>query len=82
MLRYYQLFMEITVSIQIIHNNQYEENMFGLFKKDPVAKLQKAYEAKMLEARDVQRSGDLRKYAVVIEEAEEILKKIEAAKAK
>ena len=56
--------------------------MFGLFKKDPVAKLQKAYEAKMLEARDVQRSGDLRKYAVVIEEAEEILKKIEAAKIK
>ncbi len=56
--------------------------MFGLFKKDPIQKLQKEYEAKMLEARDVQRSGDLRKYAVVMEQAEEILKKIEAAKIK
>lgn len=54
--------------------------MFGLFKKDPAAKLQKAYEAKMLEVRDVQRSGDLRHYARVMEEAEEILKKIEALK--
>jgi len=54
--------------------------MFGLFKKDPVAKLQKEYEAKMLEARDVQRSGDLRHYARVMEEAEEILKKIEELK--
>ena len=54
--------------------------MFGLFKKDPLQKLQKKYEAKMLEARDVQRSGDLRKYAVVMEEAEVILKEIELLK--
>lgn len=56
--------------------------MFGLFKKDPIAKLQKEYEAKMLEARDVQRSGDLRHYARIMEESEEILKKIEALKGK
>jgi len=75
--------MEVAVFIQIIHHQSINTtNMFGLFKKDPIAKLQKEYEAKMLEARDVQRSGDLRKYARVMEEAEEILKKIEEAKIK
>ncbi|MGA1582023.1 MAG: DUF6435 family protein [Saprospiraceae bacterium] len=54
--------------------------MFGLFKKNEVKKLEKQYEALMEKARDVQRSGDLRKYAVLIEESEEILKKIEEAK--
>ena len=52
--------------------------MFGLFKKDPIKKLQKEYEATMEKARDVQRSGDLRAYAKVMEESEAILKKIEA----
>jgi len=54
--------------------------MFGLFKKNEVKKLEKQYEALMEKARDVQRSGDLRKYAVLIEASEEILKKIEEAK--
>ena len=51
--------------------------MFGIFKKDPVKKLEKEYEVLMEKARDVQRSGDLKKYARMIEESEEILKKIE-----
>jgi len=51
--------------------------MFGLFKKDPVKKLEKEYEQLMSKARDVQRSGDLRAYAVMIEESENILKKID-----
>lgn len=54
--------------------------MFGLFKKDPVKKLQKEYQDLMEHARDVQRSGDLRAYAKLIEESEEILNKIEALK--
>ena len=51
--------------------------MFGLFKKDPVKKLEKEYEQLMSKARDVQRSGDLRAYAVMIEESESILAKID-----
>lgn len=51
--------------------------MFGLFKKDPVKKLEKEYEQLMSKARNVQRSGDLRAYAVMIEESENILKKID-----
>ena len=54
--------------------------MFGLFKKDPVKKLEKEYEQLMSKARDVQRSGDLRAYAVMIEESENILKKIDELK--
>ncbi len=51
--------------------------MFGLFKKDPIKKLEKEYEQLMSKARDVQRSGDLRAYAVMIEESENILNKID-----
>ncbi len=51
--------------------------MFGLFKKDPIKKLEKEYEQLMSKARDVQRSGDLRAYAVMIEESENILTKID-----
>jgi len=54
--------------------------MFGLFKKDPTKKLEKEYEQLMEKARNVQRSGDLRAYAVLIEESETILSKIEAIK--
>lgn len=54
--------------------------MFGLFKKDPTEKLQKEYAEIMEKARDVQRSGDLRAYAKLIEESEEILKKIQTLK--
>ena len=52
--------------------------MFGIFKKDPVKKLEKQYSVIMERARDVQRSGDLKAYARMIEESESILGKIEA----
>jgi hypothetical protein len=51
--------------------------MFGLFKKDPTKKLKKEYEALLLKGRDIQRSGDLRHYARIMAEAEEVWKKIE-----
>lgn len=54
--------------------------MFGLFKKDPTKKLQKEYEALLEKARDIQRTGDLRHYARIMEESEEVWKKIEALK--
>ena len=55
--------------------------MFGLFKKNPTKKLEQQYAALMEEARDIQRSGDLRAYSRKLEEAEEVMKKIEAARA-
>lgn len=54
--------------------------MFGLFKKDPAKKLEKEYERLMEKARDVQRSGDLKAYAAIIEESETILTKIDSLK--
>jgi hypothetical protein len=52
--------------------------MLGLFKKDPTKKLEKEYEALLKKARDVQRSGDIKQYARIMAESEEVLKKIEA----
>jgi hypothetical protein len=51
--------------------------MFGLFKKDPVKQLEKEYAALLEKARDTQRSGDIKGYAKLMAESEEILKKIE-----
>lgn len=50
--------------------------MFGIFKKNPVKILQKKYETLMSQAMHVQRSGDLKHYARIIEEAEEIQSQI------
>ncbi|MEZ4935167.1 MAG: DUF6435 family protein [Saprospiraceae bacterium] len=55
--------------------------MFGLFKKNPTKQLEQEYAKLMEEARDIQRSGDLRAYARKLEEAEEVMKKIEAVRA-
>jgi hypothetical protein len=54
--------------------------MFGLFKKDPVKKLEKEYEQILEKARDTQRSGDIKGYAKLMDESEELLKKIEEIK--
>jgi len=50
--------------------------MFGLFKKDPLKELQKEYKIKSEKAMNVQRSGDLRLYATLMEELKEIEDKI------
>lgn len=54
--------------------------MFGFFKKDPVKALEKKYKTLMEKAVEVQRSGDLRQYAQLIEESETIQDKILALK--
>ncbi|MBX2928450.1 MAG: Lacal_2735 family protein [Saprospiraceae bacterium] len=54
--------------------------MFGIFKKDPVKVLEQEYRKLMEEAMNIQRTGDLRAYAAKIVEAEEVAKKIEAAR--
>ena len=54
--------------------------MFGLFKKDPIKKLEKNYLALMEKAMEIQRSGDLKHYARLIEESEMIQMKIQELK--
>ncbi len=51
--------------------------MFGFFKKDPIKALEKKYQKKLEEARDIQRSGDVKAAALLYEEAEEIGKELQ-----
>jgi len=54
--------------------------MFGLFKKNPVKKLEKQYYAMLEKARDIQRSGDIKAYAKIMADSEELWKEIETIK--
>lgn len=54
--------------------------MFGLFKNDPIKKLQKEYEKKMEQAVQRQRNGDIDGYSTLSQEADEIAKKIDELK--
>ena len=53
--------------------------MFSWFKKDPVAKLKKAYLAKLEAAMMAQRNGDIRGYPALTAEAEAIREEMETA---
>jgi len=46
--------------------------MFGLFKRDPVKKLREQYDAKAEQAMLAQRKGDMRLFADLTAEAEEL----------
>ena len=50
--------------------------MFSIFKKDPIKKLDKAYEAKLKQAMLAQRNGDIKSYAMITKEAESIKKQM------
>jgi hypothetical protein len=52
-------------------------SMFGLFKSDPAKKLRKQYSAKLEEAMQAQRTGDIRSYATLTEEAQALWAKLE-----
>ena len=51
--------------------------MFGWLKSDPVIKLRKAYDQKLEQAMHAQRNGDMRLYADLTAESEEIWQKIQ-----
>jgi len=51
--------------------------MFSIFKKDPIKKLNKAYEAKLEKAMLAQRNGDIKGYAMITAEAEKIAAEIQ-----
>lgn len=52
--------------------------MFGLFKKNPLEKLEKDYQSKLQQAMEAQRSGNIQRYAELSEEADGIYQKIKA----
>jgi len=54
--------------------------MFGIFKKDPAAALEKKYRELLEKARDAQRSGDIKSYAILTDESEQVLKQIQDLK--
>ena len=47
------------------------------FRKDPTKKLQKKYNQLLEQARDAQRSGDIKQFAKISADAEEVWKQIE-----
>ena len=51
--------------------------MFGLFKSDPRKKLDQEYKTLLEQAMQAQRSGDIRKYSELTEQAEAKRKEIE-----
>ncbi|MBK8506534.1 MAG: Lacal_2735 family protein [Saprospiraceae bacterium] len=51
--------------------------MFNFLKKDPTKDLQKVINRKLEQARDVQRSGDIKAYALLMGEIDELQKKLE-----
>lgn len=50
--------------------------MFGLFKKDPVKKLEKERNRVLADAMEAQRSGDLKTYGELTERAEALADQI------
>jgi hypothetical protein len=52
--------------------------MFSWFKKDPIKALEKQYLKALEEARDIRRQGDVKAAAAKEEEAEALLKQMEA----
>ncbi|MBJ7538072.1 DUF6435 family protein [Marinomonas transparens] len=54
--------------------------MFSFLKSDPIKKLDKEYGVLLEKAMQAQRSGDIKLYSELTEQAEEIRAKIELAK--
>lgn len=54
--------------------------MFSFFKRNPLKKLNNQHEAKLEQAMHAQRNGDIRSYAMLTAEAEEIEQQINALK--
>lgn len=52
--------------------------MLSFLKKDPKKKLQKLIARKLEQARDVQRSGDIKAYAVMMGEIDELQKQLDS----
>lgn len=51
--------------------------MFGFLKSDPIKKLRKQYDAKLTQAQQAQRSGDIKGFAELSAEADAIWKELQ-----
>ena len=60
-------------------NPSREGNTMSLFQRNPLRKLRKQYEKKLVEMRDTQRAGDIQRLALLNEESEQLLQKIQSA---
>ena len=56
--------------------------MFGWMKRDPEKKLRKQYHAKLEEALQAQRNGNIRQYSFLTAEAEKLREKLEEIEGK
>ena len=56
--------------------------MFGWMKSDPVKQLRKQYHAKLEEALQAQRNGNIRQYSFLTAEAEKLREKLEEIEGK
>lgn len=56
--------------------------MFSFFKSDPVKKLQKAHAQKLEQAMHAQRNGDMRSYAAITNEADQLWQQIQSLQEK
>lgn len=56
--------------------------MFGLFKKDPLKKMEKQYLDLLEEAMQIQRKGDIKGYSEKIAQADALQKQMEEEKKK
>ena len=55
--------------------------MLSLFKKNPTKKLEKQYNQLLEKARDAQRSGDIKLFATISAQAEDVWTQIEEVRA-
>lgn len=54
-----------------------QKTMLNFFKKNPSKKLEKEYNSLLEKARDAQRAGDIKLFATISAQAEEVWTKIE-----
>ena len=65
----------------VVRRHVYKDHtMFSIFKKDPVATLNKAYLAKLEKAMHAQRNGDIKAYSMITAEAEQIAAEMQQLK--
>ena len=60
------------------HNSLSVFLVLALFRKDPASKLRKAWKAKLTEAMHAHRNGDIRSYAFLTAEAEQLKSELDA----
>jgi len=63
-------------------HNLHQKNMFNLFSKNPIKALEKEHQRLLVQARDLQRAGDIQAFAAKTAEAETLYEEIQQKKAK